>query len=88
MRAQEKAKSPGALAKDFAMLAGLVGSRQPVEASTMVGSPVSCEVTLKGNLVEVVHGRQRRSPRAGPPLICVGPGRFLPERVPLVVKTR
>jgi len=54
----------------------------------MVGSPVSCEVTLKGNLVEVVHGRQRRSPRAGPPLICVGPGRFLPERVPLVVKTR
>ncbi len=55
MRAQEKAKSPGALAKDFAMLAGLAGSRQPVEASAMGASPVSCEVTLKGNLVEVVQ---------------------------------
>jgi hypothetical protein len=50
--------------------------------------PVSCEVTLKGNLVDVVHGHQRRSPRPGTAAICLGPRRFLPERVPLVVKTR
>ena len=44
---------------------GWLGRGLLVEASAMGVSPVSCEVDMQGNLVEVLHGHQRRSQRAG-----------------------
>lgn len=54
----------------------------------MGASPVSCEVTLKGNLVDGSTATNDVLRDPGPPPSAWAHVAFLPERVPLVVKTR